>query len=192
MSEITTLLSSENVVVLGPPSNVTVQTDIGPSGSRGSKIFVGIGHPNTNGINDQQEILLNDIFINNLFGSQYSYMYQYISQPAGNTWVPVLKVNPTIYSNIYVTTFSDGNASITIPISSITDANTSSLTAANFSIQMTPIHYNPIAISITSVVLTGSGNDQLTINLSALEKYTDWQKVDETMSINLFITMVSI
>ena len=67
MSEITTLLSSENVVVLGPPSNVTVQTDIGPSGSRGNKIFVGIGHPNTNGINDQQEFLLNDIFINNLF-----------------------------------------------------------------------------------------------------------------------------
>lgn len=193
MSDITTLLSTDDIVVLGPPTIVNVQTDIGPTGDRGNKVFVGLGHPNTSGINEQESIILNDIYINNLIGSNYSYMYQYVSQPAGNTWVPVLRLNPSLYSAINSTSFNDGTASIVVPISFITDANISSLVEENFAIQVTPIHTNPTAISVTSVEIGGIDNAELTINLSALEQSGGtWQNLDGLVSINLFITVVSL
>lgn len=196
MSEVTTLLSSEDITVLGPPSIVNVQTDIGPSGDRGSKIFVGIGNPNSNGINDQQTIKLNDIFINNLIGSNYSYMYQFVSQPGGNVWVPVLKVNPTIYSTIDAVSFAEGEAELHIPVSTITDSSISSLLPQNFSVQLTPIYVNPVAISVSSLTFGGLNNDELVIALKGVEQSSGtWQAIDDNgvdnMSMNVFITLVS-
>jgi hypothetical protein len=193
MSEITTLLSSDDITVLGPPSIVNVQTDIGPSGDRGSKIFVGIGHPNSNGINEQQDIKLNDIFINNLISANYSYMYQYVSQPGGNTWTPVLRVNPTIYSTIDAVSFTDGEASLHIKISDITDASLSSLLAENFSVQLTPIYQNPVAISISSIALGGLNDDELVVSLTGVESSSgSWQALNDhdPMTVNVFITLV--
>lgn len=193
MSEITTLMSSDSVVVLGPPNTVTVQTDVGPQGNRGSKIFVGLGNPNGNGIATQQSVQLNDIYIDTLVGSGYSYMYQYVNQPGGNLWIPILRISPQLYSSITETQFSNGLASIRIPVSNITDVELSSLLPENFSIQMTPIHYNPVAISVTSVAFGGSNNSDLVISLSALEQYNSvWEGVDESLSIMIFITLVSI
>lgn len=195
MSEITTLLSLEDITVLGPPSIVNVQTDIGPSGDRGSKIFVGIGHPNSNGINEQQDIKLNDIFINNLIGNNYSYMYQYVSQPGGDTWTPVLKVNPAIYSTIYAVSFTAGEASLYIQISDITDSSISSLAPENFSIQLTPVYENPTAISISSISIGGLNNDELIVSLTGVENSSGtWQSLNDhsPMSMHVFITLVSV
>lgn len=195
MSEITTLLSTEDITVLGPPSIVNIQTDIGPSGDRGSKIFVGIGNPNSNGINEQQTIKLNDLFINNLIGANYSYMYQYVSQPGGNIWVPVLRVNPTIFSTIDAVSFTNGEASIHIPISDITDSNISSLLPENFSIQLTPIYSNPIAVSISSISIGGINSEEIVIGLTGVEYSSGtWQILNDpqNLSLNVFITLVSL
>jgi hypothetical protein len=40
------LLSNDDITVLGPPNTVEVLVDIGPTGTRGSQVFVGIGDPN--------------------------------------------------------------------------------------------------------------------------------------------------
>lgn len=195
MSEIITLLSTEDITVLGPPSIVNVQTDVGPSGDRGSKIFVGIGHPNSNGINEQQTIKLNDLFINNLIGQNYSYMYQYVSQPGGNTWIPVLKVNPTIFSTIDAVSFTGGEASVHIPISDITDSSINSLLPENFSIQLTPIYSNPVSISISSITIGGLNSDEIIIGLTGIENSSGtWQALNAhpPLSINIFITLVSV
>ena len=58
------LLSNDDVTVLGPPSVVEVLVDIGPSGTRGSQVFVGVGDPNI--ISIGQTPLLNDLYIQEL------------------------------------------------------------------------------------------------------------------------------
>ena len=58
------LLNTEDVVVLGPPDSIDVLVDIGPQGTRGSKIIVGSGDPNTltsNGVLLGTTLILNDI-----------------------------------------------------------------------------------------------------------------------------------
>ena len=111
------LLSNDDITVLGPPSVIELLVDIGPQGLRGSQVFVGVGNPNTIVIGQEPE--LNDLYINTSPGPDYGYLYQYIAQPGGNTWVQVLQLNPTIYSKNYAATFSSGSASLIIPISDI-------------------------------------------------------------------------
>ena len=74
------LLSNDDVTVLGPPNTVEVLVDIGPTGTRGSKVFVGSGNPNnltSSGSIFGQAIILNDLYINISPGTNYGYMYQY-------------------------------------------------------------------------------------------------------------------
>jgi hypothetical protein len=119
-TSIETLLSNDDVTVLGPPEIVELSVDIGAKGNRVSQIFVGVGNPNS--ISIGQTPVLNDMFINASPGPDYGYMYQYVSQPGGNTWIEVLRVSPTIYSENHLATFiagtgsTSGSASIIIPI----------------------------------------------------------------------------
>ena len=65
------LVNTEEITVLGPPPVVNVQLDIGATGVRGSKVFVGNGSPNsfmTNGTIFNQDVYLNDLYINNSIG----------------------------------------------------------------------------------------------------------------------------
>ena len=102
----TVLLSNDDITVLGPPSTVELLVDIGPTGTRGSQVFVGNGNPND--IEIGQTPLLNDLYLNIGSGEEYSYLYQYVSEPGGNTWIAVLKMTPTLYSNITPLTFTTG------------------------------------------------------------------------------------
>ena len=109
------LLSNDDVTVLGPPNTVEVLLDIGPTGTRGSKVFVGSGDPNgetVSGVIFGQTLVLNDLYINTSPGPNYAYMYQYISQPGGNTWIEILELNPTLYSKAHTTTYVDENGDL--------------------------------------------------------------------------------
>ena len=187
------LLNTEDVVVLGPPESVDVLIDIGPQGTRGSKIIVGSGEPNpqtSSGVLLGTTLILNDIYINTSPGTNYGYMYQYVSQPGGNTWVEILKVSPTIYSTIETISFSSGNGSITIPISSIVTVTGSPLTASNFNIQYQIEGANPIASSIEVPALAGAGTN-LVINLHATQ-YSggSWSALTGNKQVHLFISIV--
>ena len=39
------LLNNDDITVLGPPETVELLVDIGPTGTRGSQVFVGVGDP---------------------------------------------------------------------------------------------------------------------------------------------------
>ena len=163
------LLSNDDVTVLGPPNTVEVLVDIGPTGTRGSQVFAGIGDPND--IEIGQTPILNDLYINASPGDGYAYMYQYVSQPGGNTWIPLLSVNPTIYSENHLTTFTAGAAEIVIPVANIIDITGTPLSADNFSVQYSIAHDNPLASSMTIQALeidSGAGGDNLVINLKSL------------------------
>lgn len=181
----TVLVSNDDLTVLGSPEIVELLVDIGPEGTRGSKVFVGIGNPNTPGILNGQTILLNDLYINAAPGSDYAYLYQYISQPGGTTWVQILKLNPTIFSHVYEASYDDGIGQIVIPISNITSQT--SLTAANFNVQYNIKNINPVSSSITSIVKSGT---DLVINLKAIEYNSGWSNLNGILTTYLFISIV--
>jgi hypothetical protein len=182
------LLSNDDVTVLGPPNTVEVLVDIGPTGTRGSQVFVGVGDPNIFEIG--QTPLLNDLYINTSPGADYGYMYQYVSEPGGNTWIQILEISPTLYSQLHTTTYVDGVAQVVIPISNIVTVTGSPLASNNFVVQYSIAHDNPVASSVVVPALTGAGTN-LVLNFSAIE-YTGsvWQNLDEEVTTHLFISIV--
>jgi hypothetical protein len=188
------LVNTDDITVLGPPPVVNVQLDIGATGIRGSKVFVGTGAPNsltTNSAIFGQTLYLNDLYINNAPGEDYSYMYQYISSLGTNTWIPILKINPTLYSNVFLQTFTSGTTTISIPIADIVQVAGTPLTEENFSIKFSIGHSNPTAASITSVAITGSSSDTLSISLTAAELSSGtWSNLAETVTVHLLITII--
>lgn len=195
MTNLEVLLLTEDVTVLGPPTAVDVLVDIGPDGQRGSQIFVGVGDPNVVSIG--QTPLLNDLYINASPGVNYGYMYQYLSQPGGSSWVEVLRVNPVIYSDKYLADFTagtgsgTGSASIIIPISDIATISGTPLEADDFCVRYSIANINPIASSMQIPPLVGLG-DNLVINIEATEfSGGSWQALEGEVTIHLFISILS-
>jgi hypothetical protein len=181
------LLSNDDITVLGPPEIVELLIDVGPVGDRGSQIFVGAGNPNE--VEIGQTPILNDLYLNIAAGEEYSYIYQYVSEPGGNTWIAVLKMNPVLYSKINEITFTGGNATLTIAIADIASLTGTSLTANNFNVQYNILNSNPIASSIEIPTLVDP--DYLVINFHAV-KYSSstWSNLSGAVKINLFISIV--
>jgi hypothetical protein len=187
------LLNTEDVVVLGPPETIDVLVDIGPQGTRGTKFIVGSGEPNAqtlSGVLLGQTLILNDMYINVSPGQNYGYLYQYISQPGGNSWTEVLHMNPAIYSAIETIPFTSGNGSITIPISNIVSVTGSPLTASNFNVQYQIEGANPIASSLEIPALAGAGTS-LVVNLHA-SQYSggSWSALAGNKKVHIFISIV--
>ena len=180
------LLNNDEITVLGSPAVVELLVDIGPKGDAGSQVLVGLGNPNL--ISIGQTPKLNDLYINTSPGANYGYLYQYVLQPGGETWVEVLKISPTIYTEVRTTVFTSGSASINIPISSI--SSVTGLTAENFAVRYSIAHSNPIASSMQIPALSGSG-DTLVINLDGVESSSGtWQNLSGEVTVHLFISIV--
>lgn len=178
------VLNNEDLTVIGPPEQIAVSVDFGEKGDPGSQTYVGIGDPNEVAIGFTP--VLNDIYINASPDANYSYLYQYVSQPGGNVWVKVLRINPALYSNIYTTTFTTGSGAVQIPLADITTAT--GLTSSSFSIQHSIEHANATASSISSVSLA-SGT--LTINIKASQiSGTTVSNLTGTAKIHLFISII--
>jgi len=187
------LVSNDDITVLGPPSIVEVLVDIGPAGTRGSQTFVGVGNPNI--VEIGQTPLLNDLYINASPGADYGYLYQFVAQPGGNTWIEILDMNPVLYSETHLTTYNAGIAQISIPIANIATITGTPLTAENFNIQYSLTHSNPLASSMSIPALAGSGTN-LVINFNAVEYDDDsgpaeWIPLDGTVTTHLFISIVA-
>ena len=92
---ITTVVNTDEIVVLGPPASIDVQVDIGPKGDRGSLIFAAPGEPVGSGsvafLNDTPQ--LGDLFINSDTNSlDYGSIYQYTAVPGDeDTWTFILE-----------------------------------------------------------------------------------------------------
>jgi hypothetical protein len=190
------LVSTDDITVVGPPNIVEVLVDIGPTGTRGNRFIVGSGDPDlstTSGVLFGNTLILNDMYINIAPGADYGYLYQYVAQPGGNEWIQVLDMNPVIYSETHLTTYTAGVAQISIPISNI--VSVSGLTAENFNIQYSLAHSNPLASSMSIPALAGAGTN-LVINFNAVEYDDDsgpaeWIPLDGAVTTHLFISIVA-
>jgi hypothetical protein len=184
-------VNTEDIAIIAPPDTIEVSVDIGPTGQRGSKVFVGAGDPNSitsNGTIFSQTVYLNDLYINVSPGTDYSYMYQYVSVPGADQWETVLKINPAIHSRLDTTVdFTSGTASITLPISSIVTVTGSPLVASNFNVQHNIKHSNLVSSSLSNVQVSGSN---LVISLKAMEYSGSWQTLTaNNVSVHLFISV---
>lgn len=191
------LFENEQVAVLGPSGSLNVQLDVGPTGTRGSKIFIGSGDPNleteNNILFEAYDLKINDIYINNAVGSKFSFMYQYINKLGVNEWTEVLKINPAIYSLIETVEFESGVGSIEIDIADIVQNTGTPLTADSFSIQFSIGNNEIVNAVITQIAITGTSNDKLTINFKAI-KYDEssWADLNESITVHAVITVVAV
>ncbi len=116
------VLSSDNVTVLGGPSRLEVDLNIGANGTRGGLFFLGNGNPNN--LNPSQDFPTSpqifDLFIDSDPSSdQYLQSYQLINQDGENVWVPAFKLTQDVYSVNSVLEFSNGEASIDINLTAL-------------------------------------------------------------------------
>lgn len=188
-TSIDVLVSSGDITVLGPPTQLDVQLDVGPQGQRGSQIYTGSGLPSSSTIADYSSILPGDLYINTSPGANYSYLYQYVVRPAGNEWISVLRISPAFYRALYEVEFVAGAAEISIPISNITTATTA-FTVDNFSITFDFEHENPISAAISSKSVVSSN---LVLNFTAVEwDGSSWQDlVVDPIKMSVSINVIS-
>ena len=119
---VNSILSSDNITVLGGPSNLEVDLNIGASGTRGSLFFVGTQNPNTLNLTQDFPILpiIFDIFINvNAASADYLQAYQLTNQDGVNTWIEVFNINQTQYSVNKVLEFDNGIAETIIEVANL-------------------------------------------------------------------------
>jgi hypothetical protein len=162
------VLDSEDLLVLGPISNVELQTDIGPTGKRGSKFFVGSGDPNNFGvIPATEQIQIGDFFINSSTSSRYGWLYVYqVGQNNVISWVEAVRLQPSIYSNNIQIEFENGLASTSIPIADITSDNLI-VNTDKYVVQLTPIIADPFIINLQQKRIPQPEYSQLVLDTRA-------------------------
>jgi hypothetical protein len=188
------VLTTDELTVLGGPSQVQVEVDLGQQGDRGSIFLAGSGEPNAKTVNNVIDgVTVNpfDMYVNAQQGPDYSNLYQYVPGD-GNTlrWVPVIRMIPNSYTTRKSVTFSNGSTTISdIDIISIVGTGTTSgLTADNFAVQITVAGEKPIA-SAVSVSPPNNGKLPLTVKASELDGST-WSGLSGLKQVYITITVV--
>jgi len=188
MTTFDVLLDTEEIVVLGPPTNIDVRVDVGPKGDRGARFFVGSGDPNVPGVLPSgANALVGDVFVNASTSVNYGWLYLYVRTPAGNQWVPTLRLQPSVFSSNITTLFSSGTSQVSIPLGSIVP-DVTILDVEKYIIQVTPNRSNPVAISVSSKVIQGPS---LIVTLKGIE-YSGgtWSEISGSSNLDITITVI--
>lgn len=165
------LLSNDSLTVLGGPSSLNIELDVGPAGKRGSIILLSNGDPNISGNISQVPSLLDlAININNL-DADYRTVYQYLSVDGSNTWTKVTDLRNGIFAAKLSATFTGGLATISVPVSSIIDIES-----------IGPITSEDFAIFVSPAVESVANNF---IFLSGSVNYVPISGTDPTLSIDI-------
>lgn len=190
-------VSSDETKVIGGTANVKVDVDFGPQGDRGNLFLVGYGDPNT--IEHSVTLQLLDLYINvQATDEDYLVVYQYVSNPGGNTWVETSKLMTDKFSTNRTIEFVDGQVTdeVDFKVSNIVPMSlVSGLTAADFNVQCTILNDNPVASSISVLPITiqgGTGDVILPVSINAVE-YSggNWTPLFGTKVVHFLITIAS-
>jgi len=146
---IDTVVSNDELVVVGPPASVSVSVDIGPQGERGSQFYSGVGTPAQNAAS-LVDAKVNDLYINRLLGGNYGVVYKLNAVPGGSSWQPVLKFQPISHSIQKLVNFASGTGSISIPLADFYSSAPESLNPNTILVQATAELDNPAFISVSN------------------------------------------
>ena len=166
---IDTIISNDELVVIGPPASVSVSVDIGPQGERGSQFYYGVGTPsqNTSILTDAK---VNDLYINTLLGGNYGVVYKLTASAGGNIWIPMLKFQPISYSVQEPVDFISGTGSVSIPLADFYFNAPENLDPNTVLIQATAELNNPAFISVSNKTIgLVSGTRTFTAQLKGAE-----------------------
>jgi hypothetical protein len=148
---IDTIISNDELVVVGPPASVSVSVDVGPQGERGSQFYYGVGLPtaaaNAASLVDAR---INDLYINSELGGNYGTVYKLNAIPGGTAWQGILKFQPLSYSIQQPVDFVSGSGSISIPLADFYPNASENLSSDTILIQATAELNNPAFISISN------------------------------------------
>lgn len=193
------LVSTEDLIVVGGPSQISISLDVGATGDPGSMIYYGSGNPNNSNTQLGFTPKLLDMYINlDPTDDQYQYLYQYQSVFGINEWVPLFRMFTNTYrknTTAASTIFIDGSVDIYVPVADIVPADmVAQSSPADFNIQYSIIGDNPIMSSVSVA------NDYSVIDLEKFLKITInahenvggslLQPVEGERVIHLLITMV--
>lgn len=187
------VLDTEDLLVLGPVDNVELQVDIGPTGKRGSKYFVGAGDPNTPGvIPETEEIQIGDFFINSSTSSS-DYGWLYVRQAGQNnivSWVKAVQLQPAMYANNFTATFSSGLGSIPILLSDIVSQGAPTNTN-KYVVQLTVLNAEPVLLTLQQKRIPSPDFDTLFLDVRAI-RYTlgEWIPVSSDLNIGVTISVI--
>ena len=191
------ILATEDLTILGGPESISVDLDFGPTGARGSLIFLSDGKPNDVGIGNNTPNIF-DLCINtNTSSDEYLFLYQRKKIAGQDTWDKSLKLIPNTHSANRAVTFTDGEVTINIPVINIVPQNLlTSVTSANFNVQYSISgETDPISSSLSVLPIVASGlNAQLVlpIKIKAI-KYSlgSWSNVTSG-TVHLLITLTTV
>ena len=187
------VIDTEDLLVLGPVDNVELQVDIGPTGKRGSKYFVGAGDPNTPGvIPGTEEIQIGDFFINSSTAST-DYGWLYVRQAGQNnvvSWVKAVQLQPAMYANNFNTTFSGGLGTISIPLIDVVSQGASTNTN-KYVVQLTAINAEPVLLTLQQKRIPSPNFNTLFLDVRAIRfSLGEWIPVSADINIGVTISVI--
>lgn len=186
------VLDAEDLLVLGPVANVELQTDIGPTGNRGSKFFVGSGDPNNSGvIPSTEQIQIGDFFINSSTSSKYGWLYVYqAGQNNVVSWTEAVRLQPAIYSNNIQIEFQNGLATTSIPIQEIT-SDSSIIDANKYVVQLAPISSDPLLINLQQKGIPSPDYNQLVLDTRAVRLFLgSWVPFTGLITVGITVSVL--
>ena len=146
---IDTIISNDELIVVGPPASVSVSVDIGPQGERGSEFYSGVGTPAQNA-SSLVDAKVNDLYINRLLGGNYGVVYKLNAVPGGSSWQPILKFQPISHSIQKLVNFTSGTGSISIPLADFYSNAPEGLNVDTILVQATAELNNPAFVSVSN------------------------------------------
>lgn len=185
------VLETEDLLVLGPVSNVELSVDIGPTGTRGARYIVGSGDPNLPGvIPEGEDIQVGDYFINSSTSSRYGWLYVFQAGVNNVTsWQEAIRLQPSVYSNNIRQNFENGLAKVSILISEITP-DSSARNTDRYIVQITPISAEPMLLTLQQKIIV-SPYSYLDLNVRALKFVSNtWVPISEEVTLGVTITVV--
>jgi len=149
---LTTVVSNEDLVVLGPPSSVSVSVDIGPKGERGASFYTGFGDPNTNSLFYSTSDIpkVGDLYLRRDLGANYGVIYRLVTVTGGTSWQSILKFQPITHNVSTRPSFNSGVASVTFPLEDFYFNAPIDLDVQDIIIQATVELDNPVMLSISN------------------------------------------
>lgn len=189
---INTVVSNDDLTVLGPPASIDLQLDIGPSGTRGSIFYSGSGDPNVNTAQfTSNPPNLNDLYIRTDLGANYGTVYKYTSLPAGSQWQSILKFQPINYNDIRNVTFTSGSATTTIILDDFYVNAPANLSTDQIAVQLTAENEVPLVLSVSGKTLTSGTTRTFIVSMTGAEYSSgSWANMSGSANIALNLTLL--
>lgn len=185
---INVVVDNDDLTVLGPPSSIDLQVDIGPQGDRGSYIYSASGDPNVvTAPFTSISPTIGDLY----FRTSNNTIYQYLAVPGGEQWEIVSNIDPIIYNTIENISFTSGSGSVSILLDDFYENAPTNLDEEDVVIQATANFSTPISISVSNKTITNGSTRQLLIDFIAANYSSGtWSSLSGSANINLTLSVV--